>query len=386
MKVEGVPLAILRTRLSDKWSGFAPDILPLPVAEMDFELAQPIRDLLVSMVLNSDTGYMGKTDSLNRAFADFASDRWNWIVDTEQFFLCTDVGVGTVEMARTIVQPGDKVLVNSPVYLNMYNWAKELKCQIVDAPMRKDGMSYSLDLAAIEAGYKQGVKIHFLCNPQNPTGTVHTRSELEAIADLASQYGVYVFSDEIHGPIVFDEATFIPFLSVSDNARQVGVCVTAASKAWNLAGLKCAFIITESERISALAKSMPPSVRFRASLFGAHAAAKAFESTEWLDAMMETLDRNRQFLQVQLENKLPKAKYQVPSCTYLAWIDMSAYDLGENPAKAILEGGKVALTPGYLFGPDCSQFIRLNFATSEEIIAEGIDRIVAAIKVLHPSI
>jgi cysteine-S-conjugate beta-lyase len=386
MKVEGVPLAILRTRLSEKWSGFAPDILPLPVAEMDFELAQPIRDLLVSMVLNSDTGYMGKTDSLNRAFADFASDRWNWIVDTEQFFLCTDVGVGTVEMARTIVQPGDKVLVNSPVYLNMYNWAKELKCQIVDAPMRKDGMSYSLDLAAIEAGYKQGVKIHFLCNPQNPTGTVHTRSELEAIADLASQYGVYVFSDEIHGPIVFDEATFIPFLSVSDNARQVGVCVTAASKAWNLAGLKCAFIITESERISALAKSMPPSVRFRASLFGAHAAAKAFESTEWLDAMMETLDRNRQFLQVQLENKLPKAKYQVPSCTYLAWIDMSAYDLGENPAKAILEGGKVALTPGYLFGPDCSQFIRLNFATSEEIIAEGIDRIVAAIKVLHPSI
>ena len=386
MKVEGVPLAILRTRLSEKWSGFAPDILPLPVAEMDFELAQPIRDLLVSMVLNSDTGYMGKTDSLNRAFADFASDRWNWIVDTEQFFLCTDVGVGTVEMARTIVQPGDKVLVNSPVYLNMYNWAKELKCQIVDAPMRKDGMSYSLDLAAIEAGYKQGVKIHFLCNPQNPTGTVHTRSELEAIADLASQYGVYVFSDEIHGPIVFDEATFIPFLSVSDNARQVGVCVTAASKAWNLAGLKCAFIITESERISALAKSMPPSVRFRASLFGAHAAAKAFESTEWLDAMMETLDRNRQFLQVQLENKLPKAKYQVPSCTYLVWIDMSAYDLGENPAKAILEGGKVALTPGYLFGPDCSQFIRLNFATSEEIIAEGIDRIVAAIKVLHPSI
>ena len=386
MKVEGVPLEILRTRLSEKWSGFAPDVLPLPVAEMDFELAQPIRDLLVAMALNSDTGYMGNTDALTRSFADFASERWNWIVDPKQFFLCSDVGVGTVEMARTIVQPGDKVLVNSPVYLNMYNWAKELKCEIVDAPMHKDGMHYTLDLAAIEAGYKQGVKIHFLCNPQNPTGTVHSRAELEAIADLAAQYGVYVFSDEIHGPIVFDEETFIPFLSISDNARQVGVCVTAASKAWNLAGLKCAFIITGSDRILALTKSMPPSVRFRASHFGAQAAAKAFECTDWLDGMMETLDRNRQFLQVQLENKLPKAKYRIPNCTYLAWIDMSAYDLGENPTKAILEAGKVALTQGHLFGPDCSSFVRLNFATSEEIIAEGIDRIVAAIKVLHPSI
>ena len=88
MKVEGVPLEILRTRLSEKWSGFAPDVLPLPVAEMDFELAQPIRDLLVAMALNSDTGYMGNTDALTRSFADFASERWNWIVDPKQFFLC----------------------------------------------------------------------------------------------------------------------------------------------------------------------------------------------------------------------------------------------------------------------------------------------------------
>ncbi len=379
MKVEGVPLEILRTRLSEKWSGSAPDVLPMPVAEMDFELPQEIRDLLVAMVQNSDTGYLGKIDHLGRNFAAFASDRWNWKVDTEQFLLCSDVGMGMIEMSRTIVQPGDKVLVNSPVYLNMFNWAKELKCEVVDAPMIKDGMRYALDLAAIEAGYKAGVKINYLCNPQNPTGTVHTRAELEAIADLAVKYGVYVFSDEIHGPIVFDEEPFIPFLSISDNARQVGVCVTAASKAWNLAGLKCAFIITQSERMSELAKLMPRSVRFRASLFGAHAAAKAFECGEWLDGMMETLDHNRKFLQVQLAEKLPLAQYRIPNCTYLAWIDISAYNLGETPTVKILEDGKVAFTPGHLFGPDCSQFIRLNFATSEAIIAEGIDRMLAAI-------
>lgn len=381
MKLVGVPLETLRTRTSEKWSGFAPDVLPMPVAEMDFNLAEPIREALVALLLNSDTGYMGKTDNLSRNFTEFARERWDWIVDVKQFFLCTDVSVGAIEMARTIVQPGAKIMVNSPVYLSMFNWIKELKCETVDAPMKQDGLVYTLDLVAIEDGYKAGVKIHFLCNPQNPTGSVHSRAELEGIADLAFKYGVYVFSDEIHGALVFNETQFIPYLTVSDNAREYGVCITAASKAWNLAGLKCAFIITDSLRMFEFAQQMPISVRYRASLFGAHAAAKAFECTEWLDAVIETLDHNRKFLAVQLDEKLPKARYRPPNCSYLAWIDMSAYDLGENPCDYILEHGKLALTPGHLFGPDCHQFVRLNFATSEEIISEGVDRLVQAVKV-----
>ena len=379
MKVKSVPLATLRTRTSEKWTDFAPDVLPMPVAEMDFELAQPIKDVLISMVENSDTGYMGETGHVNQHFANYASASWNWVIDKEQFFLCTDVGVGMIEMARTIVSAGDLIMINSPVYLNMFNWIKELKCVPLDAPLHKDGMVYALDLAAIEAGYQAGAKIHFLCNPQNPTGSVHPRAELQAIADLAKKYGVYVFSDEIHAPLVFAESEFIPFLSVSANAREVGVCVTAASKAWNLAGLKCAFIITQSERMHELAKNMPMSVRFRASLFGAHAAAKAFESTEWLSSLMETLDANREFLALQLRHKLPKAKYRIPNCSYLAWIDLSGYELGEHPHEIILSRGLLALTPGHLFGAGCDQFVRLNFATSQEIIVEGVDRLVAAL-------
>ena len=379
MKVEGLALEQLRTRTSEKWSGFAPDVLPMPVAEMDFELAAPIRDLLIAMIANSDTGYMGNTDHLTHNFAKFASDRWGWTIDPGQLFLCTDVGVGMIEMARTVVQPGDRIMINSPIYLNMFNWIHELKCEAVDAPLRKEGMRYSMDLAAIEAGYKSGIKIHFICNPQNPTGSVHTRAELEAIADLAKRYGVYVFSDEIHGPLVFSEEEFVPFLSVSDSAREVGICVTAASKAWNLAGLKCAIIVTASPGTLALAGSMPMSVRYRASLLGAHATAKAFECADWLDALMETLDSNRAFVQSELAAKLPLAKYRIPNCSYLAWIDMIAYELGEIPAQTILERGKVALTPGHLFGSDCHQYVRLNFATSQEIIAQGIDQIVAAI-------
>lgn len=379
MKVSAVPLDKLRTRTSEKWTGFPPDVLPMPVAEMDFDLALPIRDHLIGMINNSDTGYMGNTRHLNTNFAEFASKYWNWIVDPDQLFLCTDVGVGMIEMARTIVSAGDKIMINSPIYLNMFNWIKEVKCEVLDVPLYKEEMHYTFDLSAIEEGYKTGVKIHFLCNPQNPTGTVHTYDELARLADLALKYGVYIFSDEIHAPMVFGESTFSPFLSVSEAAREVGICVTAASKTWNLAGLKCAFIVTESKGMQALAKSMPQSVRFRASLFGAHATAIAFQCTDWLEDLKEVLDSNREFLYVQLSRKLPHAKYRIPNCSYLAWIDMSAYDLGENPTETILKRGRLALTPGYLFGQSCDQFVRLNFATSEEIIVEGIDRIVASL-------
>ena len=379
MIVEGVSLEKLRTRTSEKWTGFAADILPMPVAEMDFELAQPIRDLLLQMINNSDTGYMGHTEHLNRNFASFASSAWGWTVDPEQLFLCTDVGVGMIEMARTIVQPGDTIMINTPIYVNMFNWIRELKCVQYDAPMNKDGMHYTFDLAAIEAGYKAGIKIHFICNPQNPTGTVHTREELSAIADLAKKYGVVVFSDEIHGPLVYEGATFTPFLGISENAREVGVCVTAASKAWNLAGLKCAFIVTASDGMATLAKSMPQSVRFRASLLGAHATAKAFECTDWLAALMQTLESNRHFLKEQLDAKLPKAKYRIPDCSYLAWIDLSDYQLGASASQVVLELGKLALSPGEIFGDYCNQFVRLNFATSQEIIAEGVDRLALAV-------
>ena len=379
MKIDGVPLETLRTRTSAKWTGFAADILPMPVAEMDFELAEPIRETLMALLLNSDTGYLGNTDYLTESFAAFSKERWNWAVKKEQFFVCADVSVGAIEMARTIVEPGAKIMINSPNYLSMYNWIQELKCEVLDAPMKQDGLNFMLDLTAIEEGYRAGAKIHFLCNPQNPTGSVHSRADLEALADLSVKYGVYVFSDEIHGALVFDEAEFIPYLSISENAREYGVCITAASKAWNLAGLKCAFIITDSERMLEFAKKMPMSVRYRASLFGAHASAKAFECTQWLDALMETLDRNRKFLADQLAEKLPKALYRVPNCTYLAWIDMSAYELGENPSEFILAHGKLALSAGYLFGPNSAQYVRLNFGTSEEIIAEGVDRLVQAV-------
>ena len=379
-KHSALPLSQLQKRRSAKWREFPSDVLPLPVAEMDFEIAKPIRDVLEEMIKGSDTGYLGPIPELGINLAKFSKARWGWEIDPEQVFTATDVGVGMVEMARTVVNPGDLIMINSPVYHNMNNWIMELKCKSYDAPLIKTDLHYTIDLNAIERGYAAGVKAHFLCNPHNPVGTVFTREELAELAELAKKYGVTVFSDEIHAPLTYDAKNFVPFLAVSETAREVGICVTAASKSWNLAGLKCATVITAHPKQQERAKSMPEAVHFRASLFGAVASATAYECVDWLDSAIETFESNRKYLKNLLTQSLPAVGYRVPDFSYLAWLDLSGLNLGENPAQVLLEKGKLALNPGITFGPESGNFVRLNFATSEEILHEAVSRMVSCVE------
>ena len=378
-KQSALPLSQLQKRRSAKWREFPSDVLPLPVAEMDFEIAKPIRDVLEEMIKGSDTGYLGPIPELGINLAKFSKARWGWEIDPEQVFTATDVGVGMVEMARTVVNPGDLIMINSPVYHNMNNWITELKCKSYDAPLTKTGLHYTIDLNAIERGYAAGVKAHFLCNPHNPVGTVFTREELAELAELAKKYGVTVFSDEIHAPLTYDAKNFVPFLEVSETAREVGICVTAASKSWNLAGLKCATVITAHPKQQERAKSMPEAVHFRASLFGAVASATAYECVDWLDSAIETFESNRKYLKNLLTQSLPAVGYRVPDFSYLAWLDLSGLNLGENPAQVLLEKGKLALNAGITFGPESGNFVRLNFATGEEMLDEAVSRIASCI-------
>ena len=360
-KLTALPLSQLQKRRSAKWREFPSDVLPLPVAEMDFEIAKPIRDVLEEMIKGSDTGYLGPIPELGINLAKFSKARWGWEIDPEQVFVATDVGVGMVEMARTVVNPGDLIMINSPVYHNMNNWITELKCKSYDAPLTKTGLHYTIDLNAIERGYAAGVKAHFLCSPHNPVGTVFTRDELAELAGLAKKYDVTVFSDEIHAPLTYDAKNFVPFLAVSETAREVGICVTAASKSWNLAGLKCATIITAHPKQLERAKSMPMAVHYRASLFGAVASAVAYECVDWLDSAIATMESNRRFLANLLTKELPNVGYRIPDFSYLAWLDLKELKLGENPSVVLLEKGKLAVNAGVMFGAESASFVRLNF-------------------------
>jgi len=378
--LNALPLTELRKRKSVKWRLYPEDVLPLPIAEMDFPIAEPIKVALRDMVERSDTGYLGPYPEMFESFAKFANQLWGWQVDPSQMRIATDVGVGIVEVVRTLVNPGEKVMLNSPVYDNMWRWVAEVRAELVDVPLKQNNQGHHLDLDGIEREYKNGVKVHILCHPHNPVGAIFTKTDLAQLAELAIKYRVIVISDEIHGPLVYEPASFTPFLAVSDAARAVGITVTSASKGFNLAGLKCAVIVTDSPVLKEKINTMPISVAFRASLFGAGAATAAYgDSMDWLESVIATLNQNRKLIRNLIDSQLPAIKYRVPDFGYLAWLDLSNLSLGDEPTKVILERGKVALNAGSLYGPKHAQFARLNFGTSPEIITEAFNRITKAL-------
>jgi cystathionine beta-lyase len=380
-------LAELSTHRSAKWRGFPSDVIPLPVAEMDFAVAEPIKKLLHSMVESSDMGYLGPIPELNESFASFTLTRWDWTVDPTKVRLATDVGVAVVEVLRVFTKPGDSVLISSPVYQNFYTWVSETKTQCVDVPFIYNptadiSTTWVIDWEGIEKAYQSGIKVHLLCSPHNPNGRMYSASELNRFIELARKNNVIIVSDEIHSPLEYKEHPFTPILTLGVEAAECAVVVTAASKGWSIPGLKCAIIVSGSDRIHEELNSLPPALHFRASIFGAFATAIAFsEGTPWLDTVIKQLDHNRHLVSTLLSDLLPEVKYIPPQHSYLAWLDLSELKLGIDPGATILLQSKVALNSGHLYGAQWDQFVRLNFATSPEIISRAITQITESIRV-----
>ncbi len=381
LQVKALPLAELRERSSEKWREYPADVLPLFVAETDFPLAPAVSAALQRAVAVGDTGYVASRTPLAESFAAFAARRYGWSPDPARMRSTADVSMGLVEILRRVTQPGERVVVTPPVYPPFYDLVAESGAEVQRVPLRDTGIAWELDLAGIRGAFEDGATAMLLCNPHNPTGTVHARESLAALADLAEEFGVAVISDEIHAPLAQPGTGFTPFLAASDAARRVGYAVVSASKAFNLAGLKCALMVTADEETTAVVRGLPVEVEWRTGQFGLLAAVAAFseESDEWLDGLLRTLDENRVLLEDLLASHLPGARYRIPDAGYLAWIDLSALGWGENPARRILRDAKVALHFGPAFGIEGSGHVRLNFGTSPEILTEAVERIAALV-------
>ena len=381
LQVKALSLAELRERSSEKWREYPADVLPLFVAETDFPLAPAINASLQRAVEIGDTGYVASRTPLASSFAAFAERRYDWTPDPARMTSTADVSMGIVEILRRVTQPGERVVVTPPVYPPFYDLVAEAGAEVVRVPLRDTGTRWELDLDGIRAAFEDGATAMLLCNPHNPTGTVHDRDSLAALAELASDFDVAVISDEIHAPLAQPGTGFTPFLAVSDAAARIGYAVVSASKAFNLAGLKCALMVTADDETTAVVRGLPVEVEWRTGQFGLLAAVAAFseESDPWLDGLLRTLDENRLLLEDLLAAHLPGARYRIPDAGYLAWIDLTALGWGDNPARRILKDAKVALHFGPAFGAEGSGHVRLNFGTSPEILTEAIERIAALV-------
>lgn len=373
------PLERLRQRESAKWRTYPPDVLPLFVAEMDVALAEPVRQVLADAVARSDTGYAMAAPSLGRAVASFCGRRWGWELDQESVVAVADVGVGVVELLRALTSPGDVIAFSTPVYPPFWHWVDEVRCRPAEVPLTRTDHGWRLDLSALETVFAERRPAAFvLCNPHNPVGRVHGADELAALAELAARHGVVVVSDEIHAPLVLDGASFTPFLSVPGGA-DVGVAVLSASKAWNLAGLKCAAVVTGSDRMHAVVDQLPVDAKWRAGHLGVLASVAALdEGGPWLDSLLVALAARRAQLAALLRERLPAVRWVPPEATYLAWLDCAALGAAD-PWQQALERGRVALEAGLRFGPAGEGFLRLNFATGAAVLDDAVARMAVAL-------
>jgi cystathionine beta-lyase len=372
-------LPTLRRRRSMKWRTYPDDVLPLWVAEMDTPLAPPVASALSDAVALGDTGY-ADTGQLAEAFAGFAKQRFGWWPDPPSCALAADVAQGVVDVLRIVTAPGDTVLIDGPAYPPFRRIIAYAGRKLLESPMARgsDGR-FRLDLDRLSADLAlPAVRAFLLVNPHNPTGTVLTPDELLSVVSLCSRYGVRLLADEIHAPLVYpSEATFVPLLSLPSAQR--AIAFVSATKAWNLAGLKASLIIAGADAVADV-RAIPADAAVNAGLLGVLASEAAFRlGGPWLDDLLAGLDHNRRLLDSLLAKHLPGVGYAPPAATFLAWLDCSELGLGANPAARFLERGRVALTPGPDFGPLGHGFVRLNLATSPEILTEAVTRMAAAL-------
>jgi cystathionine beta-lyase len=373
-------LADLVGRRTLKWQAYPSDVLPLWVAEMDTDLAAPVREALVTAARRGEVGYpFGR--SYPEALASFAAAAWDWVVDPDPIRLTTDVMTGLASLIR-VVTPADGVLViPTPVYPPFLSLpavtGRRVRYVCLTGAGRLDHTAVAATFASIRADGRQPTLL--LCNPHNPTGVAHTRAELDQLAGLAGDHGARVLVDEIHAPLVYPEATFTPYLTIPGS--ELAYAVHSASKAFNLPGLKAALIVPGIGAVDELTAGLPPTLDFSASSIGMLAHAVAFtEGREWLAAHVAGLVANRTLLGSLLDEELAGLRWRPPEATYLAWLDCRGLGLEGDPAELFLERGRVALNSGAAFGTGGAGHVRLNFATAPAILREAVTRMRRAVE------
>lgn len=374
-----------RASLSMKWLAFDDDLLPAWVAEMDVELAPAIKTALHEAVELNVSGYntiavpekMGLTD----AVASWHERLFGAPINPNSVIIVPSV-IGAVNLALAeLLNRGDGIILNPPAYHPFFDVIDNAGLERVDIPMEKTEQRFRLDLPEIESAFASGAKAILLCHPHNPTGSVATRDELEQLALIVDRYQGLVISDEVHAPLVTQGPTFAPYASISRAAAHHSVTTSSTSKAFNIAGLKVAWLFTDNPDFDRILQATPYSARTGASSLGLVAAKAALESgDDWLDEIIRELAQRHDLLQNLLRRYLPAATTIRADAGFLAWVDFSGYPfMGDDPADWIKEHAKVVLNSGIIFGQTGEGYARINVGTSAERLTRIIKQIADAV-------
>ncbi|MEU7143749.1 aminotransferase class I/II-fold pyridoxal phosphate-dependent enzyme [Nocardia sp. NPDC046473] len=378
-----VDIEVLRQRAGIKWARAGADVLPGWIADMDFPVPDPVRAVL-RRAADGDLGYPAWEDRpdrnpLQEAFADRMRDRYDFTLDPDDVYVFTELIQVLQIVLQLMTKPGDAIAVHTPAYPPFLKTLEDMGRRLVPIPMiaGERGWTFDVDRMA-EDVRRNDCRAVILVNPNNPTGHVFDRDELSAIAEIACRHNLLVISDEIHSELTHERHRHIPIATLGPEIAGRTVTLNSASKAFNLAGLRCCVAHVGDSRVRAALAAQPPLIYGQVSALSVLATCTAWQDgAAWLAQTRRRLTDNRDFV---AESLPPEIRFHRPEASYLAWLDCRALDLDQDPAAFFLEHARVRLLSGPDFGPGGAGFARLNFATYRPILADMLGRMHTAVQ------
>lgn len=367
---------------SSKWTRFDPDVIPMPVADMDFRSPEPIRRALAERVEQGFYGYGRVTDEFREIFTGRLAHRYGWSVAPESLVPLPGVIPGFNVGLRALTKPGDGVAVQLPSYPPIFNAHSHHGLERRDAYLHRSAAGrYEIDWQSFETACARS-RAFVLCNPHNPVGRVFDGGELRRMAEICLANGVAIISDEIHCDLMLAGNRHVPIASLSPEIEANTITLMAPSKTFNLAGLKAAVAIIPNERLREQFETAKGGMVGAVNVLGFTAMATAYaECDPWLDALTAYLTANRDFLHAFLAEHMPAVRSYPAEATYLAWLDCNALSLPESdPFTWFLEKARVGLGEGPNFGPPGEGFVRLNFGCPRDLLREGLERMAGSLR------
>ena len=368
---------------SIKWRLFEEDVLPMWVADMDFYSPPEVTRALQQRVQHGLFGYGGIIPQLMEVTAGWIGDHYSWKVEPDDLLLLPGVVTGFNLASRTAAQPGEAVIIQTPVYPPFLNVCQnqQLFQQQMELTWDSQNQTYSIDFDIFNSIIDNKSKVFLLCNPHNPTGRVFQKNELEKIGELCLRNGIMICSDEIHCDLVFSSSRHIPIASLSPELEMNSITLIAPSKTFNIPGLDCSFAIIKNPEIRKKFNQAKCGLVGGVNILGQVAGYTSYKyGSGWLSELLVYLEGNRDYLMAFLKNELPQIRVPKPEGTYLGWLDCKELKLNAKPCEFFLDEARLGLMDGTTFGPGGENFVRLNFGCPRYLLIEGLKRMKTAIE------
>ncbi|CAM3776580.1 MalY/PatB family protein [Mesobacillus zeae] len=358
------------------------DVLPMWVADMDFLPPDAVTNAIKDRMEHGIYGYTFASPAANEAVQGWLARRHDWNIETSWMLYSPGVVPSISTAIGAFTKPGDKVMVQSPIYPPFMEMTEKNGCTLVNSPLLlKDGR-YNIDFSDFEEKLKEGVKLFILCSPHNPGGRVWQRNELERMGELCRQYDCLIISDEIHSDLVFQPNRHIPIASAKEEFKDHVITFVAPSKTFNIAGLQASAVIIPNQQLyEKFQAQQAKQGLFGINAFGITALQAAYQfGDEWLDHLLSYLKNNLNTAIEYIHREIPGVHTEFPDASYLLWIDCRKLGLSDEELRSLLlQKGKLALEPGPKYGPGGEGFVRMNVACPESVLMDGLKRLKTAL-------